>query len=259
METIGLIAAMRFESDALLRLIQGWKRTAVGSFRGHSFQLENRDCLLVTSGMGSVRAADATRALLKKGCMHLLISFGIAGAVEDDLQIGDVVVSGNTCMLINGFPGQLQSLVGLSETAYTATAQALQPDGVQLLTGTAITTRGSQVVGKQLGALPHPVLEMETAGVVQVAIERGIPLLSIRSISDGPLNPIPIDLETVMDEEYNLRVGKMALVILRHPQIIFQSQQVMKNYRKAAEIAAKALVAILSLPDPITSQNRINT
>ena len=253
METIGLIAAMPQESEALLRCIKEWKRIVLGPFRGVRFQLMDRNCLLVTSGMGLKRAMDATRTLLAVASPYLLVSFGIAGAVNDDLHIGDVVVAGTTCLLDRGLPGQFQSLASLSEAAWNAAAQVLQPDGARLVPGTAITTRGSQVVLQQLEEMPHPVLEMETAGIAQVAAEMGIPLVSIRSVSDGPQSPIPFDLEAILDEKYNLRIGKLLTMVLRHPQIIFQSRQMMQNSRKAADNAARALVAALSQPLPVVS------
>ena len=253
METIGLIAAMPQESQALLRCLKGWKRTAFGPFRGVRFPLMDRDCVLVTSGMGLNRAMDGTRALLASANPHLLVSFGIAGAVNDDLRIGDVVVARHTCLLDRGLPGQFRPLASLSKQAWETAAQVLQPDGARLVAGTAITTRGSQIVLELPEEMAHPVLEMETAGIAQVAAEMGVPLVSIRSISDGPQSPIPFDLEELLDEKYNLRVGKMLRMVLRNPKIIFQSRQMMQNSRKAADHAARVLVAALSQPSPVIS------
>jgi nucleoside phosphorylase len=251
METIGLIAAMPQESEALLRCIKGWKRTAIGPFRGARFRLMDRNCLLVTSGMGLKRAMEGTRALLAATSPHLLVSFGIAGAVNDDLRIGDVAVARNNCVLDMGRPGEFRPLASLSKEAWEAAAQVLQPYGARLVAGTAITTRGSQVVLEHLEEMAAPVLEMETAGIAQVAAEMGIPLVSIRSISDGPQAPIPVDLEGILDENYNFRIGKMLMMVLRKPRIILQSRQVVQNSRKAADHAARALVAALSQPSPV--------
>jgi len=251
MATNGLIAAMPQESEALLRCIKNWKRAALDPFRGVRFRLMGRNCQLVTSGIGLKRAMDCTNTLLAATSPHLLISFGIAGAVKDDLQIGDVVVAGNACMLNMGLLGQSRPLASLSKFAWNAAAQVLKPDGARLVAGTAITTLGSQDVRQPLEKIAHPILEMETAGIAQVAAERGIPFVSIRSISDGPQAPIPFDLEAVYDEKYNLRIGKMLMMVLRCPQIIFQSRQMMRNSRIAADQAARVLVAALSQPAPV--------
>jgi adenosylhomocysteine nucleosidase len=253
METIGLIAAMPQESEAFLRCITKWKRAALDPFRGVCFRLRGRNCQLVTSGIGLKRAMDCTNTLLATTNPHLLISFGIAGAVKDDLQIGDVVVPGNACMLNRGLLDQSRPLASLSKSAWNAASQVLKPDGARLVAGTAITTLGSQDIRQPLEKIAHPILEMETAGIAQVAAENGIPLVSIRGISDGPQAPIPFDLEVVYDEKYNLRIGKILMMVLRSPQIIFQSRQMMRNSRIAADQAARVLVAALSQPAPVTT------
>jgi nucleoside phosphorylase len=158
------------------------------------------------------------------------------------------VVARHTCLLEKGRPGPFLPLAGLSKQAWDAAAQALQPDGARLVAGTAITTRGSQVVLDPHADMPHPVLEMETAGIAQVAAEMGVPLVSIRAISDGPQAPIPFDLEVILDESYHLRVGKLVRMVLRRPQILLQSRQMLRNSKIAAEHAARALVAVLSQP-----------
>jgi nucleoside phosphorylase len=251
METIGLIAAMNQESVALLQLIKGWKRISLGSYRGFTFQSMNRNCVLITSGMGTKRAADATRILFEEASPLVLISFGIAGAVNADLKIGDVVASSKYCLLDKGTPGRFCPLASLSDAAREAVAKALQPDQARLFTGTAITTHGTQITLEETKEIPHPILEMETAGIAQIAANQGIPLLSIRSISDGPQAPIPIDLEAAMDENENLRIGKLFTMALRHPKIIFQFNRIMKNSRFAANHAALALVAVLNQLSPI--------
>ena len=82
METIGLIAAMPQECDALLQRVKQVEKSKLNSFRCYRFNLFGRNCLLVQSGMGSRRAMDATRALLNYISPQFLVSFGIAGAVQ---------------------------------------------------------------------------------------------------------------------------------------------------------------------------------
>ncbi len=245
METIGLIAAMTQESGALLRCIQGGKPVALGALQGAAFELSGRTCLLVTSGMGVRRAAQAARALVETNTPRLLISFGIAGAVEADLEIGDVILAEAFCRLDQGVPGPLQPLAPWPEAAREAAAQALTGRGARLFAGTAVTTGGSQMTENQLRGLRRPVLEMETAGIAQAAVEKGIPLLSLRAISDGPRAPIPFDLGEMMDDDANLQAGKMLKAVIRHPGILLQSGRMMRNTKIAADNAAAALVAAL--------------
>jgi adenosylhomocysteine nucleosidase len=252
METIGIIAAMPQESDALLRLIEQRDCDNLGTYRCYHFRISDRDCWLLTSGMGIERAAQATHALIEAANPQLLVSVGIAGAVNADLQIGDVVNSTNTCFLEKaGLAGPFQPLARLSETAWQATERALQPGGVGLYSGIAVSTHGGQLGQPQAAQLTNPILEMETTGIARVAAEKGIPLLSLRSISDGPRAPIPFDLEAMMDEQDNLRNGEILKTILGHPGMLPQLVRMVRNSKKAADNAALALVAALSQSGPI--------
>ena len=245
METIGLIAALTQESDALLRYIKGWKRIPLGSFRGKSFELSGQTCLLVTSGMGIRRAGEAARNLVETNAPRLLVSFGVAGAVEADLEIGDVVAAEAVCRLDQGVPGPHLPLKPWPDAACEAAVQVLARRGARLFAGTSITTLGSQIIKSQLGEIMHPILEMETAGIAQVAAEKGIPLLSLRAISDGPRASIPFNLGEMMDEDANLQVARMLKAIIRHPRIVLHLKRLMQNTWIAADNAAVALVAAL--------------
>lgn len=245
METVGIIAAISQETEALLQHIGNFERVPIGSLRAYRFQLLERDCLLVESGMGARRATNAARALLTVANPQFIISFGVAGAVEDDLQIGDVVLARTTCSLEQGIPGQFHHLASFSEVARQAAAQALELRGARLCSGTAITTRGSQIVLRQAETIEHPVLEMETVGIAQVAAAKGIPLLSVRAISDCPNEPIPFNLDAIIDEEGNPRLGKMIRMVIRQPRILFQSRRLVRNVKRAADNAATALITAL--------------
>ncbi|MGB8214801.1 MAG: hypothetical protein WCE68_14690 [Anaerolineales bacterium] len=255
MQTIGILAAMPQERDALLHLVKPRQRLALGPFRCQHFRLSDRDCWLVTSGMGPERAARAAHALLEAAHPQVLVSFGIAGAVNADLEIGDVLACRVTGRFDQGRLSPLQPLSHLSEAAWNAAAQALQPHSAHLLPGTAVSTSGSLVIPPATDPLENPVLEMETARIARVAVENGLPLLSLRSISDGPRAPIPFNLEAMMDDEYNLRIGKIIIVLLSHPSLLSRLLRMGRNTDIAAHNAAIALVAALSQPGEITAKN----
>ena len=254
METIGIIAAMPQESGALLRLIKGWERSALGPFRCQQLQLNERDCRLVTSGMGLRRAAQAALAMLDTFHPQLLVSVGVAGAVYPDLAIGDVIAARNTCLLDKGALGQVMPLAHLSQAAWQAAEKVLQQRRASLYSGIAVSTHGAQLTQDQPGQLTNPILEMETVGIAEVAAQRGIPLLSLRAISDGPRTPIPFDLETMMDEQYNLQTGKILRTILGHPQMLPQLMRMSRNTNLAADNAAIELIAVLSQPGDLILQ-----
>ena len=117
--------------------------------------------------------------------------------------------------------------------------------------GTVITTRGAQIIQKETEQLDNPIMEMETAGIAGVVAEQGLPLLSLRAISDGPRAPIPFNLEAMMDEQDNIRIGEILKTMLGHPRILPSLVRMGRNTRKAADAAALALFAALSQPGPV--------
>jgi nucleoside phosphorylase len=246
MNTIGLVAAMPLERNALLHLIKGRKRITLGSFLTHCFEFSGWDCVLITSGMGIQHAKQAAKIIVETVHPRILISFGIAGAVEADLKIGDVVEATKVCVLDQGKIETCQSISPLSEAAREAVICALAEIGAHLFSGTAITTGGSQLNEIQPGTFPHPILEMETAGIAQVTSDHGIPLLSLRAISDGPIAPIPMELGEIMDKDANLHPGRMLKAIVRHPKVLLQGIKTIRNSRVAADNSALAVISVIS-------------
>lgn len=246
METIGLIAAMPQESNALSSRLKEWKRIGLAAFGARQFELSGQKCILVTSGMGVQHASEATRKLIETYAPRLLISFGIAGAVDTDLEIGDVVAVESVCRLEEDITSPLLPLNHWPDSALKAASQVLTRRGVRLITGTAVTTGGSHVFENQLRGIKHPVLEMETAGIAQVAAEKGIPLFALRAISDGPCAPLPFDPGEMMDKKANLRLGRIMMALVQKPRIILQLRDLMRNNRIAADNAAVAILAAIN-------------
>ncbi len=247
MERIGLIAAMKLESDALLRLAKRLGSLSLGPLRAQNIEIAGMDCLLVTSGMGMHRAGEAARLLIEHASPGWVISFGIAGATESELEIGDVVVVDAVCQWLDGAATSPVSIHPWNEEELGAAARLLTQRRNQLYHGTAVTTPGSQITRKHLVNLPHPVLEAETAGLAQAAMEKGVKLSAIRSISDGPVAPIPFDLAKMMDEHANIRYGKILVEIARHPRMIVGLRALVANSRIAADNAAQVLNQMLSI------------
>ena len=54
----------------------------------------------------------------------------------------------------------------------------------------------------------------------------------------------------MMDDDANLRAGRLLKTLIRHPKIVFQSRRLIRNTRIAADNAAIALMAALSQWEP---------
>jgi adenosylhomocysteine nucleosidase len=227
----------------------------VGPFRGTSFTIFNKECVLVTSGMGINKAAVAAHALIDTFHPVCLLSFGIAGAVHEDLQIGDVIMATHNCLFENGSLTSRLPLFALSDLSQETVKQACHARNAHFYPGTAITTRGNQLTSGQALDWMNPILEMETAGILQAANKGLTPVVVLRSISDGPNAPIPVDLEKVLDGNNNLQAGRLIITMLKNPRLLLRSGQILKNSRLAAENAAMAVTAALSQPLPLLADS----
>jgi len=245
MKSIGLIAAMAQEIRPLLRRAGRVERLPLGAFEGYRFRIADLDCLLVGTGVGERRAAAATQALLAASAPTVLISFGIAGAVDGDLRIGDVVAGERVYALEHGSPARPIDLAALSPGARQAAGRALALRRAGLVTGTIVTTPGAQTIRERPAGFQHPVLEMETAGIAHLAAGQGVPLLALRAISDNPAEPIPIPVEEIYDRQYRQRTAWLIWTILRRPALIPRLGRMARNAARAEENAALTVMAIL--------------
>ena len=246
MKTIGLIAAMPQEIQPLLKKVGKRQSGKLGAILSYRFRINDLDCLLIESGVGQRNAAQAVRSLLAVEKPEILISFGIAGAAGDDLRIGDVITGSMVYLLEAGIPVREFPLASLDAAYQHEISLVLGARDARLVTGTILTTSGLQPAQGKIRELLHPVVEMETFAIAEAAAGHGIPLLSLRSISDNPEAPIPFPIEKMYDAEYRLRIGWMLLSILRRPRLLSQLTALSRNSGIAAENAARAVLAFLT-------------
>ena len=233
---------MRQEVKPFLEALEAYTRAPGHGLPMYSFRLAGSDCVLVECGIGMRKAEEATREVLERHRPDILVSFGVAGAVTPDLAVGDVVMVQAVCRLDKGAVVDRRPAANWSAPAAMRAEGALAARGARLLRGTAVTTSGEGAVAGADG-IASTVVEMETAGVLRAAMERGVPLLSIRSISDSPDEPLPFSIADTMDKEGRLRPGRVVMMVLRRPRLIIRLARLQRNMDLAMSNLAAAVVA----------------
>ena len=179
-------------------------------------RLDGRRAVVAVTGVGKVNAALTTALVIQRFSPAAVIFTGVAGALDPELQPGDVVIGEKLVQhdLVNhteqgtvlrsvrsprdgaANPIVLEaspSLLALARQAATRVEKELTPAGAgsrasRLRFGTIAT--GDSFVGsrekkaalrEQLGA---DAVEMEGAAVAQVCHELGVPFLVVRGLSD---------------------------------------------------------------------------
>lgn len=88
-------------------------------------------------------------------------------------------------------------------------------------------------------------VEMESAAIHAICVERGIPCATIRVISDTANEDLPLDFNTLAKPDKNLDMGKLLLAIARSPGKIGALMKLQKKTRFAAEQLAGVLAKIV--------------
>lgn len=242
---IGMVAAMPEEIAPLLKRVGGYRKEKAGGRNLFGFQLGGTEVALIESGMGPARAAAATRLLLERVRPRLILNFGFGGGVRRGAVAGDLVLAQRVLMLEGeSFRVIPLSDQGLSEVIRGRAAAA----GMSLLGGTFITAAtitSKEKVSSLLPHDPHPVLEMETAAILEVAAEAGVPMVAVRGISDAADEELDFSLDEFTDPELNLKISRVLLTVAKRPRIIPQLIRLARNSSKAGKNLARLLEVVL--------------
>ena len=93
MRCIGIIGAMEVEVASLKERMQDVEITRKASMEFYAGVLEGKKVVVVRSGIGKVNAAICTQILIDDFHAEVVINTGIAGSLNSDINIGDIVVS----------------------------------------------------------------------------------------------------------------------------------------------------------------------
>lgn len=221
---IGIISAMQEEIQALLNQLQNVSTTVKGMRTYYTGTLFNKKIVLVFSRWGKVASAATTTQLINDYPIDEIIFTGVAGAINNNLNIGDVVIGKNLYQhdmdaspLFEKFeiPILKKKFIETKESTKLIEATKLFLDTYTNYINPIAAKKfnisspkvsygdiasGDQFISsiekiKQLNSvLPTAVcVEMEGAAVAQICYEYQIPFSIIRIISDKANDNATID------------------------------------------------------------------
>lgn len=93
MKRVGLIVAMDEEREEILNIMKDKEIKQIYNLRFVKGKIQEKECVLVKSGIGKVNAARATQMMIDNFKVDYVISLGVAGSLAGMLSTGDVVVA----------------------------------------------------------------------------------------------------------------------------------------------------------------------
>ena len=202
-ERIGIIGAMEEEVTSLKEELTDPKTTTIAGMEFCEGRLDDEDVVVVQCGMGKVNAGICANTLINQFGCSKIINTGVAGSLDNQIDIGDFVVSVDACqhdftVESIGFKKGEIPYTGLSafpadETMRKEAIEAVHetaPD-VRVFEGRVCT--GDQFISnhEELGVIKRKypdglAVDMESAAIAQVCYLWKVPFLSFRIISDTP-------------------------------------------------------------------------
>lgn len=93
MKKLGIIGAMQEEVDTLIKMLDDKKCEKINDLEFFIGMYSNTQLIVVRCGVGKVNSAMCTQLLIDKFNPDAIINIGVAGAVADEVNIGDIVLS----------------------------------------------------------------------------------------------------------------------------------------------------------------------
>lgn len=200
MRCIGIIGAMEIEVAALKEKMENVKITRKAMMEFNEGEIAGKKVVVVRSGIGKVNAAICTQILVDDFQAEVVINTGIAGSLNADINIGDIVLS--TDVLHHdvdatgfGYPkGQIPQMEEFSFQADAAlralaakVCKEVNPE-IEVFEGRICSgdqfVSDDQVKSDIVSNFGGYAVEMEGASIAHTAHLNGVPFLVIRAISD---------------------------------------------------------------------------
>lgn len=195
---LGIIGAMESEIEALRGQMLNAKETRAAGMSFYEGLLMSRPVVLARAGIGKVHAAMCAQMMIERFHPDLVLNIGVAGALIDDLSIGDIVIAesavqhdmdtspiGDPKGMISG-----PNIVHLpcDKGAVAALEKAAKRAGLRIVRAAVATgdqfvdsLEKKQEIACQFGAA---ACDMEGGAIAQVCLENGVPYAAYRAISD---------------------------------------------------------------------------
>ncbi len=218
---IAIIVALEREVRPLVR---HWARQELvaGEF---SFPAFSRDSVLVVCcGIGSEFARRAVVAIFASHRPRVVVSAGLAGALDGSLRVGEIF---QPAIIVDAASGARFSTTGGQGVLVSATS-VLGREGKRRITG----------------SFTAAAADMEAAAVALVADQHGCPFIAIKAISDESGFDMP-SFDGFIDARGHIRTMRLLLSSVSRPSQWPAWLQLRRNTARATQQLCQALAHLI--------------
>ena len=226
---IGIIGAMEEEVAVLKEDMEGKAVTEKASMQFCKGKLYGKDAVVVRSGIGKVNAAVCAQILVDEFDVDVLINTGIAGSLNAEINIGDMVISTDAVhhdmdasvfgdpvgqvprMDVFSFEADLE-LAAKAKAANEAANPEIRTFLGRVLSGDQFIS-SAEVKDRLVSQFHGYCTEMEGTAIAHTAYLNQVPFVIIRAISDKADNSATMDYPTFEKEAIRHSVNLMRALI----------------------------------------------
>ena len=195
---IAIMGAMPEEIEPIISKLENLKETQYAANKYYEGTYNGKEVVVAYSKIGKVFATLTATSLIEKfGCDTLLFS-GVAGAISDELKVGDLIIAESLCQHdlditafghAHGYVPEGEVCVLSDEKLRAVAKKVAKTKGLTLKEGIIATgdqfvadAQRKEWISKTFNA---DALEMEGAAVAVVCNALGVPFFILRAISDS--------------------------------------------------------------------------
>jgi len=231
MTRVAVTFALPAESSKFFRQLRNRSRADRNGIRTTRGTIDDRAIEVLHTGVGEKICRERIGKFLRGQRFELLISSGFAGALSDQLQVNHLVLAENF------------STVDLKQAQSSLSGLSLRAADMLTLPALIDSSEERRRIARESGAA---AVDMETEFIARACAAHGIPLLSLRVITDTPTQLFPAPPEGLFDiEQQRTHMLKLARFFLTHPHRVPGLLQFARRIAHARKILASALVAIV--------------
>jgi len=211
MSKIAIMGAMPEEIAPLLEKVENVKKVEYANNTYYEATYQGKELVIAYSKIGKVFSSLTASTLLEKFACDKLLFSGVAGAINPELKIGDLIIADKLCqhdLDISifghdfGFVPEGAKFVESDATLREIAKEVAKQNGLSLIEGTIATgdqfvasNERKEFISKNFQA---DALEMEGASVAVVCDALNVPFFVLRAISDTANDDAEMDFDAFM-------------------------------------------------------------
>jgi len=247
----------------MIAIVAALEQEVRGIRRGMNLNLNSNEgrILLLKSGMGKDKVTQALNSLFQSYQPYALISTGFAGALREELQLGEIVLGERIFHLPEDrrFNLDLEEGLPIDPEMLEQAIDLVEKLGLPyqlgaILTAPKIITEAKEK--QELGQLlPAMAVDMESYWVAKEACAYGIPFLAARVILDTVNETLP--LFALVNEEGKLRGIKASIYFATRPRQLLKLIKLARKSKEAEGSLANFVPALAAKLNSFLNRRRV--